>query len=43
MFQAVFTWATPAQELIDTGFQALGALIAAQLPPGLLTSFLTDG
>jgi len=43
MFQAVFTWAKPAQDLIDGGFQALGGLIAANLPPGLLTSFLTDG
>jgi ferrous iron transport protein B len=43
MFQAVFTWAAPAQDLIDTSFQALGALVAERLPPGLLTSFLTDG
>ena len=43
MFQAVFTWAAPAQDLIDTAFQALGALVAANLPAGPLTSFLTDG
>ena len=43
MFQAVFTWATPAMDLIDSAFQALGALVAKELPPGLLTSFLTDG
>jgi ferrous iron transport protein B len=43
MFQAVFTWAAPAQDLIDTGFEALGAFVAAHMPPGLLTSFLTDG
>jgi ferrous iron transport protein B len=43
MFQAVFTWAKPAQDLIDQAFQALGALVAQELPPGLLTSFLTDG
>jgi ferrous iron transport protein B len=43
MFQAVFTWAAPAQDLIDSSFQALGGLAAANLPPGLLTSFLTDG
>jgi len=43
MFQAVFTWAAPAQDLIDTSFQALGGLVAANLPPGALTSFLTDG
>jgi ferrous iron transport protein B len=43
MFQAVFTWAAPAQNLIDTAFQALGGLVGRELPPGLLTSFLTDG
>jgi ferrous iron transport protein B len=43
MFQAVFTWAAPAQDLIDTSFQGLGAFVAANLPPGALTSFLTDG
>lgn len=43
MFQAVFTWATPAMDLIDAAFQGLGALAAKELPPGLLTSFLTDG
>lgn len=43
MFQGVFTWATPAQDAIDAGFQALGALIGSALPEGLLKSFLTDG
>jgi ferrous iron transport protein B len=43
MFQAVFTWAKPAQDLIDSAFEGLGALIAHQLPPGVFTSFLTDG
>jgi ferrous iron transport protein B len=43
MFQAVFTWAKPAQDLIDAAFQALGAYFAHELPPGLFTSFLTDG
>jgi ferrous iron transport protein B len=43
MFQAVFTWATPAQDLINTAFEGLGGLLSRELPPGLLTSFLTDG
>jgi ferrous iron transport protein B len=43
MFQAVFTWATPAQDLINTAFESLGGLLSRELPPGLLTSFLTDG
>ncbi len=43
MFQAVFTWATPLMDLIDTGFTALGQYVSAVLPPGLLQSFLADG
>jgi ferrous iron transport protein B len=43
MFQSVFTWAKPVQDLIDNGFQHLGAFIAANLPAGIVTSFLTDG
>jgi ferrous iron transport protein B len=43
MFQAVFTWATPAQDLINTAFEGFGGLLSRELPPGLLTSFLTDG
>ena len=43
MFQAVFTWSTPAMDLINNAFQALGGLVAKELPPGLLNSFLTDG
>jgi len=43
MFQAVFTWATPAQDLIDTAFSGLAGLVAKHLPAGVLTSFLTDG
>ncbi len=43
MFQAVFTWATPAQDAIDASFQWLGALAASELPDGLLKSFIADG
>ncbi|HZZ37088.1 MAG TPA: ferrous iron transporter B, partial [Caulobacteraceae bacterium] len=43
MFQAVFTWATPAQDAIDAGFQWLGAFVGQQLPDGLLKSFISDG
>jgi ferrous iron transport protein B len=39
----VFTWSTPAMDLINNAFQALGGLVAKELPPGLLNSFLTDG
>ncbi len=43
MFQAVFTWAQPAMNLISTGFAALGALAHNALPPGLLQSFIENG
>jgi ferrous iron transport protein B len=43
MFQAVFTWSKAAGDLMGEGFSGLGAFIAAHLPAGLLTSFLTDG
>ena len=43
MFQAVFTWSKAAGDLLGEGFSVTGAFIAAHLPPGILTSFLTDG
>ena len=43
MFQAVFAWAEVPKDLIDQGFQGLGSLIAATLPPSLLRGFLVDG
>ncbi|WP_369825801.1 ferrous iron transport protein B [Caulobacter sp. BP25] len=43
MFQAVFTWATPAMDGIDAGFAALIEFTNAHLPHGLLTSFVADG
>jgi ferrous iron transport protein B len=43
MFQAVFTWARPLMDLISSGFDALGVLAQAHLPPGLLQSFIQNG
>ncbi|MDO9711969.1 ferrous iron transporter B [Paracraurococcus lichenis] len=47
MFQAVFSWAQPAMDLIEAAFEALGAATGALLPEsgalGLLRSFLQDG
>ncbi len=43
MFQAVFTWAQPLMDLISAGFDALGSLVHALLPTGLLQSFIEDG
>ena len=43
MFQAVFTWAAPAMDLIDQGFTGLGAWVNATFPEGLIRSFIADG
>ncbi len=43
MFQAVFSWAQPFMNLIETGFGLLGAGISDLLGPGLLQSFIVDG
>jgi ferrous iron transport protein B len=43
MFQAVFSWATPAMELISNGFAWLSGEVNANLPHGLLQSFISDG
>ena len=43
MFQAVFTWAQPAMDLIKDGFDALGVLVGHTVPPGLLRSLISEG
>ncbi|NLH82816.1 MAG: ferrous iron transport protein B [Phyllobacteriaceae bacterium] len=43
MFQAVFTWAGPAMDLIQAGIDDLGKAIGAALPDGMLRSLLVDG
>ncbi len=43
MFQAVFTWAGPIMDLIDTSFGALGEWVGTMLPEGLVHSFIVDG
>jgi ferrous iron transport protein B len=43
MFQAVFMWARPVMDLIQSGFDGLGGLVQTWLPDGLLQSFLKDG
>ena len=43
MFQAVFTWATPAMDGIEAGFGLLGEWIGAVVPNELLRSLLVDG
>ena len=43
VFQAVFAWATPLMDLIDSGALSLSAVVAANIPDGAFASFLTDG
>lgn len=43
MFQAVFTWAQLPMDWIKTGVEAVGALLTAWLPAGILQSLLVDG
>jgi ferrous iron transport protein B len=43
MFQAVFAWAKPIMDLIQSGADALGAAANDALPAGLLQSFIQNG
>jgi len=43
VFQAVFAWAAPLMDAIDTGIGALGTAVTAALPDGALRSLLVDG
>ena len=43
MFQAVFSWAQPAMELLSGAFASLGQFVHNELPGGLLQSFLQNG
>ena len=43
IFQAVFTWATPAMDLIEGGVAALGDLVRSIAPTGMLTDLVVDG
>jgi len=43
MFQAVFSWAEPLMELIESSVGALGAWVGEALPEGMLNSLLVDG
>ena len=42
-FQAVFSWATPAQEVIKSGMALLADGLTTRMPPGPLRSLLVDG
>lgn len=43
MFQAVFSWAQPAMEVLSASFATLGQIVHDRLPDGLLQSFLQNG
>jgi len=43
IFQAVFAWATPVADLIESGFSILGGWIGIYMPDGILKDFLVDG
>jgi ferrous iron transport protein B len=43
MFQAVFSWAQPAMDLLSSSFEALGQFVHNYLPDGLLQSFVQNG
>ena len=43
VFQAVFTWATPFADALEGGVGALGDLVKASAPEGLLRDLVTDG
>lgn len=43
VFQAVFSWATPLMDLIDSATGALSAWVLATVGDGALGSFLADG
>lgn len=43
MFQAVFTWATPAMDGIEAIFGLVSSWVSAIIPNGLLQSLIVDG
>jgi len=43
VFQSLFYWSGPAMRAIETGFAALGAVIGAAVPEGMLRSLIVDG
>ena len=43
IFQAVYAWATPVMDLIETGTAALGEWVGARMAEGPLASLVVDG
>lgn len=43
VFQAVFSWAAPLMDGIDGAASSLSAWVGSHIPPGAVSSFITDG
>ena len=43
MFQAVFSWAVPAMDLISAAFDGLANLVKANMPAGVIQGLISDG
>ena len=43
VFQAVFSWAVPAMDLVEAAVGALGAAVRGTLPQGVVADLLVDG
>ena len=43
IFQAVFSWSTPAMDAIKDGFDAVGGYVKLNFPEGMLSSLIADG
>src|SRR5207302_654342 len=43
VFESIFTWAKPLMDVIKTGKDSLGQILAGVLPGGPLSSLLIDG
>ena len=43
VFQTIFSWASLPMDLLEKGFGAIGDLVRAEMPPGILTDLLADG
>ncbi len=43
VFQAIFSWASVPQDLIERSFSTVGSWLRAAVPSGILADFLVDG
>lgn len=43
VFQAVFSWAIPAMDLIEAAVAGLGTLVRSTLPSGVFTDLVVEG